>query len=66
MANVVFGIEALAVLPDKLTRAQRALVTKMKSELKSYILNLGLSYADVARLFRLFQGGGSGPKRRNR
>jgi hypothetical protein len=55
VAHVLYGLETLAAVPERLSRAQRELVTRMKAELKFYILNLGLPYRDVLKLFRFFQ-----------
>jgi hypothetical protein len=55
VTQVIFGIETLAALPNALSRQQRQRVVKMKHELKFYILNLGLTYADIAALFRWFR-----------
>jgi hypothetical protein len=54
VANIVFGVEALAALPDDLTPKQQRRVVAMKRDLKFYILNLGLSYSDVTSLYRWF------------
>jgi hypothetical protein len=65
VSQVIFGIEALAALPSTLSPGQRQRVTAMKRELKFYILNLGLTYADVTALFRFFQStnGMAAPRR---
>jgi len=56
-ANIVFGIEVLAALPDELTPRQQRRVIAMKRDLKFYLLNLGLTYSDVVALYRWFATG---------
>ena len=55
VTQVIFGIEALAALPSALSRGQRQRVLAMKRDLKFYTLNLGLTYDDIAALFRCFE-----------
>ncbi len=64
VAQVIFGIEALAALPPTLTHGQRQRVMAMKRDLKFYILNLGLTYADVNALFRWFEAANRSPRQR--
>ncbi len=53
--HVLFGLEALALIPEKISRAHAAQVLKLKAELKWFILNLGLSFREVRALFSLFR-----------
>lgn len=55
IVHVLFGLEALAALPDRLTRTQARRVLRLKAELKWFILNLGLEYRDVRALYDFFR-----------
>jgi hypothetical protein len=55
VTHILFGLEALSVLPARLSPARHRLVREMEHELKRYILNLGLTYAEVQRLYRFFR-----------
>jgi hypothetical protein len=64
VAQVIFGIEALATLPARLSPADRPRVLALKRDLKFYILNLGLTYTDVRALFRWFASANEAGARR--
>ncbi len=53
--HVLYGMETLALLPARLSRAQATQVTRLKGELKWYLLNLGLSFGDIRDLFAFFR-----------
>jgi hypothetical protein len=55
LLEVLFGIEALAAIPSRLSKSQRALVVETKRRLKAAILNLGLAYRDIVRLYEHFR-----------
>jgi hypothetical protein len=55
LVQVIFGIEALAAIPSRITKQQRALVSEMKRHVKGAILNLGLTYRDIVRLYEHFR-----------
>lgn len=53
--HLLFGLEALALIPDRLSMPQRKLMQQLKSDVKQLILYLGLSFEDVKELFSFFQ-----------
>lgn len=53
--QMLFGLEALAHLPVRLSGANEALVRRMKVEMKPSIHNLGLSFDHVTALFHWFR-----------
>jgi hypothetical protein len=53
--HLLFGLEALALIPDRLSTRQRKLMQRLKSDVKQIILDLGLSFEDVKELFSFFQ-----------
>jgi hypothetical protein len=53
--RVLCGLEALALTPSRLSMAQRRLMQRVKVEVKQLILELGLSFEDVKKLFSFFQ-----------
>lgn len=55
VSHVLFGLEALAAVPERLSLRHRALVRRLKAELKPYILKLGITYREIVALFEFFQ-----------
>ena len=53
--EVLFGVEVLAHLPKRLSRANERLVQQMKSRIKPSIHNLGLSFDHIAEIYQHFQ-----------
>jgi hypothetical protein len=52
---LLYGLEALALIPDRLSMPQRRLVQRLKLDVKRVILALGLAYEDVKELVSFFQ-----------
>jgi len=48
-------LEALAVIPKRVSMTQERLMHPVKLEVKRLILDLGLSFEDVKELFSFFQ-----------
>jgi hypothetical protein len=53
--RLLYGLEALALVPNRLSMPQRKLMQRAKFEVKQLILDLGLSFEDVKKLFSFFQ-----------
>jgi hypothetical protein len=52
--SVLYGLEALAFIPERLSAPRRRLVTEMKARMKRDIHDLGLSFENVSDLFSFF------------
>jgi len=53
--RLLYGLEALAVIPQRVSMTQERLMHPVKLEVKRLILDLGLSFEDVKELFSFFQ-----------
>jgi hypothetical protein len=54
--RLLYGLEALALIPNRLSMPQRRLVQRLKLDVKRVILALGLAFEDVKELVSFFQG----------
>ena len=53
--RLLYGLEALALIPNRVSTPQRTLMRRLKLDTKRLILDLGLSFEDVKELFSFFQ-----------
>jgi hypothetical protein len=53
--RLLYGLEALAVVPSRVSMSQKRLMQPVKLEVKRLILDLGLSFEDVKAVFSFFQ-----------
>ena len=55
MVRLLYGLEALALIPNELSIPQRRLVQRLKLDVKRVVLDLGVAFEDVKELFSFFQ-----------
>ena len=53
--RLLYGLEALALIPNHLSMPQRRLVQRLKLDVKRVILDLGVPFEDVKELVSFFQ-----------
>jgi hypothetical protein len=53
--SLMFGAEALAVIPDQISTSQERLVRRLGMEMKPSMHNLGLSGTDVGELVAFYR-----------